>query len=79
MDSLFTPVSYQIWKERNTHCQRFPTTLNDLLSAIKAEADRWIQVDATGLGCLVAGGSGYIRKVHRLYKHNIALLVSRVD
>lgn len=35
--------------------QRFPTTLNDLLSAIKAEADRWIQVDATGLGCLVAG------------------------
>ena len=58
---------------------RFPTTLTDLLSAIKAEADRWIQVDVIGLGCLAAGGSGDIRKVHRLYIHNIALLVHRVN
>ena len=36
--------------------QRFPTTLNDLLSFIKVKTDRWIQVDATGLGCLAAWG-----------------------
>jgi len=53
MDSLFAPVSWQVWKERNARCFRDATaTVSELLQLIKTEADRWIEAGATKLALL---------------------------
>jgi hypothetical protein len=50
LDSLFALVSWQVWKERNARCFRqAPSSMNELLQIIKAEADRWIEAGAKGL------------------------------
>jgi hypothetical protein len=55
LDSLFALVSWQIWKERNARCFRGETaSVNKLLQLIKAEADRWIEAGARGLGALAS-------------------------
>jgi hypothetical protein len=46
-------VSWLIWKERNVWCFReSPSTVNEVLQLVKAEADRWIQAGAKGLEAL---------------------------
>lgn len=50
MDSLFTLISWQLWKERNARCFRNgSSSIQELIQVIKLEADRWIQAGAAGL------------------------------
>jgi hypothetical protein len=55
MDTLFTLVPWQVWKERNARYFRDSTaSVTELQQVIKAEADRWINAGARWLAALAA-------------------------
>lgn len=55
-DSLFALTSWTIWKERNARCFReSATTIPELLTMIKAEAEQWANAGAKNLWSLASG------------------------
>jgi hypothetical protein len=55
LDSLFTLISWQVWKERNARCFRGSSAaIREILPTIKAEAERWMDTGAQGLQVLCA-------------------------
>ena len=59
MDSPFALVSWEVWKQRNARCFRDATLQPiELISIIRAEADRWMQAGAAGMASLRAQQQG---------------------
>lgn len=67
-DSLFAPVCWQIWKERNA--RRFreaKATVQELLLVIKAEADQWVRAGAKKPWRASVGGSSLPTRISKSY------------
>ncbi|KAJ1278477.1 hypothetical protein BS78_04G082500 [Paspalum vaginatum] len=53
-DSLFTLVTWQVWKERNARCfQGETSTVNYVVSSIRSGAGEWVRAGARALGCII--------------------------
>jgi hypothetical protein len=54
-DSLFTLVTWEVWKERNARCFRSEASSVDaVVSSALGVASEWVRAGAKALGCILS-------------------------